>query len=223
MTDADARIRVATDGPYQVRGSVDLVSVAQVETPLGEPIDWTSAEPIAAGRRFALCRCGRSATKPFCDDSHLTANFDGTEVADRAPRATRARTYVGDQVVMTDDRSICSTAGFCANRMTTVWVMIDETSDPQVRERLRGMISPCPSGALDQAPAEGSAPVEPVFEPSIAVIHDGPLWVRGGIPVESADGVAYEVRNRVTLCRCGESSNKPFCDGTHKEVGFRDG
>lgn len=223
MTDPDARIQVTTDGPYQVRGSVDLLRVATVRTPHGEPIDWTPAETIPTGDRFALCRCGRSANKPFCDESHLTADFDGIEVADRAPRATRAKTYVGDQVAMTDDRSICSTAGFCVNRVTTVWEMINETSDPKVRERLRDIVSRCPSGALDQAPAQGSPPVEPWFDRSIAVISDGPLWVRGGIPVEAADGVTYEIRNRVTLCRCGESSNKPFCDGTHKEIRFREG
>jgi CDGSH-type Zn-finger protein len=48
------------------------------------------------------------------------------------------------------------------------------------------------------------------------------LWVRGGIPVISADGFAYEVRNRVTLCRCGASANKPFCDGSHYKISFRD-
>ena len=42
----------------------------------------------------------------------------------------------------------------------------------------------------------------------------GPLWVRGGIPVMSADGKPYAIRNRVTLCRCGKSGNKPFCDGS---------
>jgi hypothetical protein len=63
--------------------------------------------------------------------------------------------------------------------------------------------------------------IEPVFKPSIGLITDpktgklGPLWARGGIPVESADGFTYEVRNRVTLCRCGKSLNKPFCDGRH--------
>ena len=45
--------------------------------------------------------------------------------------------------------------------------------------------------------------------------HGGPIWVRGGIPVASADGKTYEVRNRLTLCRCGRSANKPFCDGSH--------
>jgi CDGSH-type Zn-finger protein len=44
---------------------------------------------------------------------------------------------------------------------------------------------------------------------------EGPLWVKGGIPVEAADGFEYEKRNRVTLCRCGRSGHKPFCDGSH--------
>jgi CDGSH-type Zn-finger protein len=50
----------------------------------------------------------------------------------------------------------------------------------------------------------------------------GPIWVRGGIEIESAEGHAYQVRNRVTLCRCGKSQNKPFCDGSHVAHGFHD-
>jgi CDGSH-type Zn-finger protein len=57
----------------------------------------------------------------------------------------------------------------------------------------------------------------------VAVVRDGPLWVRGGVRITGSDGRDYEVRNRATLCRCGASSNKPFCDGTHKKIGFRDG
>ena len=70
--------------------------------------------------------------------------------------------------------------------------------------------------------------LEPHLEPSIGLVQDtareisGPLWVRGGIPVVGVDGVTYEVRNRVTLCRCGASSNKPFCDGSHASIGFSD-
>ena len=63
-------------------------------------------------------------------------------------------------------------------------------------------------------------PIEPGFEPSIATVPDGPLWVRGGISITTQDGYTYEVRNRVTLCRCGQSKNKPFCDGTHADIGF---
>ena len=57
---------------------------------------------------------------------------------------------------------------------------------------------------------------------AIAVTDDGPLWVTGGIPVTSPEGTPLEVRNRVTLCRCGASANKPLCDGRHKEAGFSD-
>jgi len=59
------------------------------------------------------------------------------------------------------------------------------------------------------------------LERSIGTIEDpsknasGPFWVRGGIPVYSADGKLYQVRNRMTLCRCGKSTNKPFCDSSH--------
>ena len=87
----------------------------------------------------------------------------------------------------------------------------------------------CPSGRLVARDAATGAAFEPVLEPSIGVVEDpaeacsGPLWVRGGIRIQSQDGVAYEVRNRVTLCRCGQSKNKPFCDGTHTEVKYQDG
>jgi hypothetical protein len=65
--------------------------------------------------------------------------------------------------------------------------------------------------------------IEPEFEKSIVVVEshprheNGPLWIRGGIPIESAYGKQYEIRNRMTLCRCGHSKNKPFCDGSHIE------
>lgn len=72
-------------------------------------------------------------------------------------------------------------------------------------------------------------PYEPDYAPSLGLIEDpalgvsGGLWVRGGIPVQTQEGMAYEIRNRVVLCRCGASKNKPFCDGSHAAVKFRDG
>ena len=76
--------------------------------------------------------------------------------------------------------------------------------------------------------AAGQA-IEPDLEPSISLIENpqtgtsGPIWVKGRIPIESADGFEYESRNRVTLCRCGKSNNKPFCDGSHTSINFRSG
>jgi hypothetical protein len=86
----------------------------------------------------------------------------------------------------------------------------------------------CPSGRLVARDRATGRALEPHFEPSIGLVQDtakgvsGPIWVRGGIPVVGADGHAYEVRNRLTLCRCGASSNKPFCDGTHAAIHFND-
>jgi CDGSH-type Zn-finger protein len=217
---AGPEVRVTEDGPYEVRG-VPLVRTAQVETEFGEPVDWAPDDPIAAGRRAVLCRCGRSSTKPFCDDSHLQA-FDGTEVADRGSFDDRKQTFAATGFVLDDVIALCTDAGYCGDRFEHVWDMLPGTTDPEVAERVRAMVRRCPSGRIVTRDVAGDTD-EPTFEPSVAVIADGPLWVRGGVPVIAADGTTYEVRNRQTLCRCGASANKPFCDGSHKRVGFTDG
>lgn len=216
-------IRVEADGPYRVTGGPPLAWTAQDETVYGEPVGWQPLDPIPTGPSYALCRCGRSATKPICDGSHEREPWDSAETADDGPRSARATTFVREGIVVTDDRSLCTHAGFCGDRFTNVWQMLGGTANPEIRERIRTMVELCPSGSLGHAPALDLDPVEPSFERSIAVDVDGPLLVRGGIPVESADGRRYEVRNRVTLCRCGHSRNKPFCDGSHKEFGLGDG
>jgi CDGSH-type Zn-finger protein len=224
MTEREYSITIVDDGPYIVRGGVPLTTRHPVESTAGEPLAWDpvggkveESEPPA---RYALCRCGKSGNKPYCDGTHAAEGFpDSALTADQAPRATRARSFEADTIVMTDDESLCEHAGFCGNRVTNVWKMIRRSNDPEVRDRLITMVSNCPSGRLAVAEPDGN-PIEPGFEPSIATVPDGPLWVRGGIPITTQSGVTYEVRNRVTLCRCGQSKNKPFCDGTHAEIGF---
>jgi CDGSH-type Zn-finger protein len=215
-------IRITENGPYRVRGATPLVRTAVVYDAAGDPVAWGSDEPLDAGRSYSLCRCGGSSTKPLCDDSHLTNGFDGTEVADRGPRAERMHVFPGVDVEMTDDPSLCTHVGFCTNRRTHVWQMIGETDDAGVREQLLRMLALCPSGRLGHRRSSDAPEVEASLEPSVAVVRDGPLWVRGGVEVIGADGVPYERRNRVALCRCGHSRNKPFCDGSHAEIGFRD-
>lgn len=217
----DPEIRVTADGPYEVRG-VPLARTAQVETEFGEPIGWAADEPIPTGRRAVLCRCGHSSTKPFCDDSHLRNGFDGAEVADRGPYDDRKATFEARGFVLDDDMPLCTDAGYCGDRFEHVWDMLGDTGDPTVAERVKTMVRLCPSGRIVTRDADGVAD-EPAYEPSVAVIADGPLWVRGGVQVIAADGTPYEVRNRQALCRCGASGNKPFCDGSHKRVGFTDG
>jgi uncharacterized Fe-S cluster protein YjdI len=126
----------------------------------------------------------------------------------------------GTGITVRDDRSICVHAGFCGTRVANVWGQVPETGESTVRAQVISMVEKCPSGALTFS-FDGDD-VEPLMPAAIGITDDGPLWVTGGVSVSIADGTTLETRNRVTLCRCGASANKPLCDGSHKTVGFRD-
>ncbi len=217
------KITIADGGPYVIEGGPQLTKRWPAKTPEGEPMEWNpvgGGEDFPARERFALCRCGQSGNKPYCDGTHQRTGFDGTLTADRAASAGRREVMAGDGIVLTDDTTLCANAGFCGTASTSVWDMIGATANGEVRTQLKRMASMCPSGRLQFSLEAGGDPVEPGYDPSIAAITDGPLWVRGGIPLQAGDGFTYEVRNRMTLCRCGSSANKPFCDGAHETVGF---
>ena len=221
---ADARIRITDKGPYIVTGVPTLTKRWQAETADGEPMAWdpvgVDGHDYETDPRFSLCRCGHSANKPFCDGTHASVEaFDPTLTALRTPSSERREATTGAGVVLTDDATLCADAGFCGTKLTSAWDMTGKTADPEVRERLARMVANCPSGRLRLQTAAGEA-IEPEFAPSIATVRNGPLWVRGGIQVVAADGYEFEVQNRMTLCRCGASQNKPFCDGAHKSVEF---
>jgi CDGSH-type Zn-finger protein len=220
MSDNEERIEVRPDGPYLVSGSVPLVRKSEIVSEHGEPIAWQKGDEITRDEKYALCRCGHSENKPFCDGTHSSVGFDGTETADTEMSAARRRDYEGHGVVMSDDKPLCVHAGFCGNRETHVWDMIDETEDTEVRSHLMAMVERCPSGRLSYRVEPDGEDVEPDLPKQIATVPDGPLWATGGIEIDRADGAPIETRNRVTLCRCGASGNKPLCDGSHKEAGF---
>lgn len=213
-------ISVTPHGPYVVRGNVPLRRKRPIATERGEPVAWETAAPVPAPEKYALCRCGSSSNKPFCDGSHATADWDDTETADTGAYADRARTYPGTGVTVRDDRSICQHAGFCGNKLTNVWKMTADTEDTAVRSQLMAMVERCPSGALTYSVPGADGDVEPDLPVAISTVQDGPLLVTGGLPVQRADGQPMERRNRVALCRCGASANKPLCDGSHARIGF---
>lgn len=214
----EQQIKVADQGPYIVSGNVPLTVKAPVMSEHGEPLTWRTGPAAETGERYALCRCGESSNKPFCDGTHARTEWDGADHAPRDAYADRATSYGGQGIEIFDDRPTCVHAGFCGNRVTNVWKMAAETHDSRVRAEAMAMIERCPSGALTYE-VDGEQ-IEPDLPTEIAVIPDGPLWVSGGIGVARADGTQLETRNRVTLCRCGQSGSKPLCDGSHKEVGF---
>jgi CDGSH-type Zn-finger protein len=220
------RIEIRPDGPYVVHGAVPLLRKDVALSELDESLAWRTGKPIEAGGRYALCRCGASRSKPFCDGSHVEVGFDGTESASREASAGRQERLEGTRLRVRHDASLCAHAGFCFNRATNVRGLLPASADIQARTQITAMVERCPSGALSyDLPVDGDTDweaVEPDLPRAVAVTADGPLWVTGGIPVVRSDGHREEVRNRVTLCRCGRSANKPFCDGTHAEVGFSD-
>jgi CDGSH-type Zn-finger protein len=221
---ATFRIKIIEDGPYLVTGGVPLVQRYPAKSVDGEPLEWdpvgAQLEPTPVSQRYRLCRCGHSAKMPYCDGSHSRHGFVGALTADRRPIADRRKARRGAGITLYDDPTLCASAGFCATCLTDVWQMVERTNDPEVRARLLHMILNCPSGRLEASLGDGDL-VEPQYLPSIAVVPDGPLWVRGGIPLEAPDGFVYEVRDRMTLCRCGHSGNMPFCDGTHEAIDFQ--
>ena len=136
MASPENTVNVAYNGPLFVRGQLN--------------IDGAPANAPGLNFRTALCRCGQSKNKPFCDNSHDSAGF---------------RDYGA----------------------------VGET----------GKLSTETGGPL-----------------AIKAVKDGPLLFKGNVTISGASGRSSWSGKQVALCRCGASGNKPFCDGSHKQVGF---
>jgi CDGSH-type Zn-finger protein len=227
MPDRPRRITVQKDGPYLVTGSIPLVRLVIGVNEAGESVRWEKGATVPTQERYALCRCGRSARKPFCDGTHARVGFDGTETASREPYVDQAEVIDGPTLRLTDAERLCAFARFC-DPAGRVWNLVERSDDPDARRIAVQESAACPGGRLVAWEKTTGVPHEPTLQPQIGLVEDparecsGGLAVWGGIEVVGADGKGYEVRNRQALCRCGESSNKPFCDGTHASTRFSD-
>ncbi len=214
------KITVSKNGPYIVSGSVPVAVQTIGVNSKGYSTEWVEGRAFASSPQYALCRCGQSKTKPFCDGTHSKVGFDGTETASRAPVAQQANVLDGPAMQLLDAEVLCAFARFC-DPHGRVWNQVERTDDERIREQFIHQVGSCPAGRLIAVDKQTGGPVEPKFPHSIGVVEDpaqncsGPLWVRGGIALIGADGQTYELRNRMALCRCGRSENKPFCNGAH--------
>ena len=213
------KIKINENGPYVVSGGIPMEEDIMISGQDGIPYEWRAGQKYPIKGKYTLCRCGQSKNQPFCDGTHLRVEFDGTETASKKPYLKQAEDITGPDLDLTDAPDLCVHAGFC-DRDGGIWNLVEYSDTPEARRIAIEEAKDCPSGRLVVWSEKGK-PIEPRFAPSIGVVEDppagvsGPLWVRGGIPVEAADGEVYEKRNRVTLCRCGRSANKPFCDSSH--------
>jgi CDGSH-type Zn-finger protein len=221
-------IHITKNGPYLVMWPLSLTQVMIGTNDSGESVRWESGRRFPPRPPMSLCRCGGSASKPYCDGTHARIGFDGTETASRKPYRELAKTIPGPTASLMDAESLCAFARFC-DPNGQVWTLVGETNDEAAKRDFVRQTCDCPSGRLVAVDNATGKPIEPHYEPSLALIEDpaegcsGPLWVRGGVRLVGSDGFQYEPRNRVTLCRCGASKNKPFCDGSHAAIKFRDG
>jgi CDGSH-type Zn-finger protein len=221
----EKRIVIVKNGPYIIHGSVPLVRKTQVVSEHGEPLTWKKEAALDTGEgEYRLCRCGLSAQHPFCDATHRSIGFDGSERAAEGPTTERQVPLGGTRIIVKKDTTLCIDSGFCGLRNVSLAQFLAVSNNTQARSLIIAMVERCPSGALTYHFEEGEADIEPDLPQQIADTTEitsggpiaGPLWVTGDIPVERSDGLPLETRNRVTLCNCGRSGNKPLCDGSHR-------
>ncbi|RAS67402.1 CDGSH-type Zn-finger protein [Lentzea atacamensis] len=223
----ERRIVVLRNGPYVVYGGVPLRRKRKIISADGDSVTWQTSEPIPTEEIYALCRCGRSSAKPFCDGTHAEIGFDGTEAAPMRPYAELQHVHDGVDVSAQRVGELCVHAAFCVGRTRPIAKMLADTDDSDIRSDVMSRIDHCPSGSYSYALHRGGDTVEVDLPQAISVLEEengqaSALWVSGRVPVHRSDSRPQETRNRVTLCRCGHSANKPLCDGTHRKIGFRE-
>jgi CDGSH-type Zn-finger protein len=224
----EKKIRIIKNGPYLVQGSIPLAKEKITEDEQGYLLKWEKISDYPTQENHSLCRCGESKNAPFCDGAHKKASCNFSETAENLPFKPRAEKIEGDDIILFDVPKFCASGHFCT-RAGGVWDLVRKNSkDPEMKKIAIEEAGNCPSGRLVMVDKKTGKEIEPDFEPSISIVEDeitgvsGPVWVKGKIQIEGSDGTLYELRNRVALCRCGQSSNKPFCDGSHIAARFKD-
>ncbi len=208
------KIACLPNGPYYLINELTPKVVPNLRNARGEPCSTVSG--------VALCRCGGSGNKPFCDGTHGRIGFTDERQTDGA--LNKRTDYVGKSITIHDNREICTHAGFCTEKLASVFKLNQEPwidPDGAAVEQVMETINMCPSGALSYTVDEVEHRDQD-REPMVTVTKDGPYAVTGGIELVGqamGDGASVE---HYTLCRCGASMNKPFCDGSHWHIGFKD-
>ena len=216
------KILTLPNGPYYL--------INEMEPKVVENLRNSNGESLSTICGIALCRCGASKNKPFCDGTHGIIRFlnNDTEVTETGHIVKdKRKTYAGKKIIIHDNRKICSHAAECVNNLPSVfkfdarpWI------DPEAAtlEESINTIRKCPSGALSYSIDGVEYKDQNERKPMVTVSKEGPYIITGGVELigdnlQFGDGASKE---HYTLCRCGASRNKPFCDGMHRVINFKD-
>ena len=199
-------IELRDNGPVLVSGVTSLIGADGTQL---------STKPT-----MLLCRCGASKTVPFCDGSHNDVNFSDQKSSVRT--ADELLSYEGREITVHYNKLLCSKAADCGGQLEAVfdvsrepWIDPNQGSVKQIIKVIRS----CPCGALSYSLPGRKVQHEIPQDCYIALEKNGPYHVRN-IALENAEWGAGACRNKYTLCSCGASKNKPFCDGSHMEASF---
>jgi uncharacterized Fe-S cluster protein YjdI/CDGSH-type Zn-finger protein len=135
-----------------------------------------------------------------------------------------ARVYGDDRIEVEWEPKLCIHVQNCVRGLPGVF---DATSRPWIHveaadaDRIAETVASCPTGALHFRRLDGGPQEQAPDETVVVPRPNGPLFLHGHIRIEDADGSLIREDTRVALCRCGGSANKPFCDGTHRRIGFQ--
>lgn len=134
------------------------------------------------------------------------------------------REYATDEITVHWDSDRCIHSGVCLRRLPEVfdfdarpWVNVTGADAATIADA----IDHCPSGAL-RYERPGAAAPDPDAITRVIPWPNGPLMLKGNITLRSADGEVIAEGTRMSLCRCGASQNQPFCDNSHRQIGFTD-
>jgi CDGSH-type Zn-finger protein len=215
-----------SNGPYYL--------INDMEPKVVENLQNSKGQSLSAIRGVSLCRCGASNSKPFCDGTHSKIGFssENKTINDNHDHIVKdkRKNYVGKGITIHDNRKICSHAAECVNNLSSVfklnarpWI---NPNAAETAEDIINTIRKCPSGALSYSVDGIEYRDQNERKPMITVSKGGPYLVTGGIDligdnsnIQWAEGSSKE---HYTLCRCGASNNKPFCDGMHRMINFKD-
>ena len=194
-------VTVIDDGPLKISGDDVRVRFC--------------GAPIETDGDVYLCRCGESKNAPFCDGSHSKTGFVGQS----EPRQSRpVRVWEGKTIRTFFNPNACMHVFYC--KPLKELRERELAGDADAAAEIAEVVASCPSGALSfesssvEAPSGDSAA-------EIEIMEGGEVRVKCAFEI-NADLLERQTADRVTLCRCGLSKNKPWCDGRHaKREGFR--
>ena len=201
-------IEIMEDGPLIVTGLKNLQN--------------SKGENLSPKDKIALCRCGESANKPYCDGSHNAAKFSGKRENDEP--LTKERVYKGNEISIHDNRVICCHATECIEQLSSVFRLEERPwIDPDGAdvETIIEVIEKCPSGALSYT-LNGKYYRDQNGEQAIQIAENGPYNISGSVGLKVEEILQPPSKEHYSLCRCGASKNKPFCDGAHRDIDFMD-